>query len=222
MVIVVGSYPRHALVVGIIVGLVVRPCLLIVVHMQDEQTCTRQASIPPCLLAVLQQVVFVVVAFIIYNVRVAAFSLQSRHVADVLGVEEFRRRFPSRHPALVAGVARRLVAVIVVRTAAHQVPVAHALTSAVVGVVEVGIAEAVTELMAHRANTGNGGSFLVSYQLATTSVGVDCYAVECLRTSSVAIVFGRCQRPLMRPNGAGSTAVGLALAGIDYIDLLHD
>ena len=82
--------------------------------MQDEQSRTWQVGIPCRRLTVLQQVVLVVVSLIINNVCVAALVLQGLHAADGLRSVQFYGGFPSCHPALVAGVASRTVAVAVV------------------------------------------------------------------------------------------------------------
>ena len=73
--------------------------------------------------------------------------------------------------------------------------------------------------MAHRADAGNTARLTV--QFGTAGVGVDSHAVERLYTTSITILSGVRQLPFVRPDSAGSTAVGLALTGIDHIDLLH-
>ena len=156
LIFVVGRDPCHALMTGVVVGLVACPYGGVIVDMQDEESLSGQSFVPSCLLTVLQQVVFVAVALIINNVCIAAHGLQGLHVADGLGGFQFDGLFPSCHPALIAGVACRLVAVAVVGAVVHQVPAEHTLTAAVVGVVEVGVAQTVAELMAHGADAGNG------------------------------------------------------------------
>ena len=120
-----------------------------------SRPCTWQAGIPTRLLTVLQEEVLVAVAFVIDDIGIAPRVLQRLHVADALGVDQLGGCFPSSHPALIAGVACGLIAVVVVGAAVHEVPVTHALTAAVVGVVEVGIAEAVAELVAHGADASH-------------------------------------------------------------------
>ena len=209
----VGRNPCHALVLGRVVGVVLRPRRGLVVDVQDEQSVAGHAAIPAHVLAVLEQEVLVGVGVVVHDVGIAAF-LQRLHALDADGVGELDGLEPSHHPALVGGVAGGQVAVAVVGTGIHQVPVGHALAAGVVGVVEVGIAQAVAELVAHGADAVDVAR--QAFQFAAAGVGVDAHAVERERRAR-----GRPQVPGVGPDGIVSTAVGLALAGIDDIHLIN-
>ena len=143
--------------------------------MQDEKSMTGNALVPTDVLAVLEQEVFIGMAIVIHDVGVATI-LQGLHALNRHGVGQHNRLEPTCHPTLIARIAGRAIAVAIIATRVHQVPIAHALTTAIVGVVEVGIAQAMTELVTHRANTVDVTR--LSVEFSATSVGVDAHAIE--------------------------------------------
>ena len=186
--------------------------------MQDEQAAAGERGVPAHLAAVLQQEVFVGVAAVVYHI---AFStlLEGLHVLHFLGGAQFLGLGPSGHHTLIAGVAAGLIAAAIVGAVVHEVPHKHAHTVAVgAGVVEVGIAQTVAELMAHGADTAY---VALAVELGTAGIGVDGHAVELQLAGAVAVLLGRVEVVLMGPDGVGSTTVGLAHAGIDHIHLVY-
>ena len=113
LVFIVGCNPGHALVAGVVVGLIACPDVGIVVDVEDEESLTGNAGIPSRLLAVLEKEVFVGVALVIDNVGAAAL-LQGFQVADLSGCGELNGLFPTSHPAFVGGVACGLITVAIV------------------------------------------------------------------------------------------------------------
>ena len=109
------------------------------------------------------------------------------------------------------------MAVAVVRTHVHEVPSIHAAATVVLSVIEIRIAQAVAELVAHRADALDG---VAATEFAAAGIGVDLHAVEAQRARAVAVIAGRLQIPLVGPDGVGHVAIGFAVAGIDDIDLI--
>ena len=217
LIVVVCRYPGHALVGGVVVGLVVRPRGRTIVHVEYEESLARQSGIPPLLLPVFKEKILVAVALVVDDVAVATI-LQGCHVRDALRFIKSDGRLPTGHPSLVAGISGGLITVTIVGTTVHEVPFEHTLTTAVVRIVEVGIAEAMTELVAHRTDAGN---FIRTVQFAAAGIGVNLHAVKRLTSCAVAIVVGRGECPLVRPDGLRTATVGFALSGIDHVHLLH-
>ena len=213
----VGRNPRHTLMAWVVVGLVIGPDGSIVVAVHDEHSAARQSGIPTNLLSVLQHEVLIGMGFVVDDVGFTAI-LQCFQVADAGRLLQFNKLAPSGYPAFVACIACWHKAVAVVGAHVHQVPAVHARSTGVVGVVEVGITQAVAKLMAHRADTVDGSHAI---QLSTAGISVDAYTVECLCTRAVAIIGSRREFPLMGPDGALCTTVGFALSAVDHVDLIH-
>ena len=167
-------------------------------------------------MAVFKKEVFIAVAIIVDYIGFTP-VLQRLHVGHLSCRGEFNGFFPTCHPPLVGSVTSRLVAVAIVGTAVHQIPIAHALTATVVGVVEVGIAQAMAELMTHRTDAIDVSA---SVEFSTTSISVDFHSVEGLCTTAIAITGCRREFPLMGPDGCGGTAIGFSLTCINHIYLV--
>ena len=119
------------------IGIVLFPDSLVEVHMGNHETRTRQRGIPALQLAVLYHIVFVTMATIIEDIGITtvACRLQILHLHILSEFEWFQ---PSRHILLVSRIACRPERITIIRTTAHEVPVAHAEPTAIAGVVEVG------------------------------------------------------------------------------------
>ena len=123
--------------------------------MQNQQTLARHIRVPARLLTVFQKEVFVRVAWVVDDIAWGTSVRISRHIVDLLRGCQFHGCAPSCHPTLVRGIASGTITVVIVRTAVHQVPIAHALTTRVISIIEVGVAKTVRELVTHGTNTGN-------------------------------------------------------------------
>ena len=203
---------------GVIIRGIVVPDGSVVVNMDNEQAFTGNSSVPSCLLTVLQQVVLVLVTLIIYDVALAT-QFRSLQVIHFGCCCQFYWFAPTCHPALITGIACRTIAIVVVRTAIHKVPLEHTLTAAVVGIVEVGIAQTVTELVAHGSNTCQLSSLTI--KLCSAGVCVNLHSVKCLHTASVTIYLCFRKSIGMWPYCRGSATIGLTLTGIHYIHLIY-
>ena len=142
--------------------------------MNNEQATARQALVPPRQCAVFQQEILIAMSVVVHHIEFAAI-LQAFHVFYFrLAFVQFYRQLPACHPALIAGITCRAETIAVIRTTTHQVPVIHSLTTGIVDIIKVGIAQAVTEFMTHCANTLN---LSISHQLTATGIGVDLQTI---------------------------------------------
>ena len=138
------------------------------------------------LLTILQEIVFVAVALIIYNVGFG-FAGQRFHILDGGRVFQFGRGEPSAIHALVTGVLPGHFAVLrwsVVAAVVHQVPAAHAKIAVVARVVEVGDGHAVAKLVAGCADTVDDAAAGAA-KFVGSGVGVHVNAVH--RDDAIAI-----------------------------------
>ena len=132
------------------------------------------------LLAVLQDVVFVGIAGILNDVchTLLVDGWHFRHLGWLRQGDEVN---PSCRPAFVSGIGRRYFADFIrtiVAAGIEHVPVLACRATAILGVIEVGIAEAMAELVARRTNAFEGR--FVLRQLVGDSIGVDIDIVQSL------------------------------------------
>ena len=181
--------------------------------MSDQQSLGRITGIEASLLAVLYHEVLVGMVVVVDDIGVAMFThgLQVGH--RQAGVTEHDGFLPSAHHLLVGCITSGKEGRTIVAARAHQVEIAHAEPAAVVGVVEIGESHAVAELMAEASDALDG---TIGIDLVAAGVCVDHHAVE---RNGTAGSFLQCVH--VGPDGVGSTAVGLALAGIEHEHLVH-
>ena len=130
---------------------VVEPDVLVVINVQHQQSRCRQRGIPPCALAVLQQVVFVAVALVCHLVELVGIR-QRLHFRHRLRRRQLLGCNPSYAHALETRVVAWLESFGVVATLVHQRPVTHAVESRVARVVHIHQTQTVGELVADGAN----------------------------------------------------------------------
>ena len=188
--------------------------------MRDEHTvhlrvfvASAYIEVPATRLSVLQHVEFVRILFVNHFVGfpflviVVQIVRACRVECEFLWLERVERvEFcPSHELPFVGRVVAWAVSLVAVAAGVHQVPVVHAV-SHVVGVVEVGQAECVTELVAEHADSV-GLSFvsLVAASIASVFCAVD-------RSSCAA---------LLRPYGVGVVASVLTFSGINEERHVH-
>ena len=218
----IGGDNRHTLVRTIIVHAVFHPRIRVEVHVEHEETMSVAVGIACYLLTILQEIVFVAVALIIYNV---GFGLagQRFHILDGGRVFQFGRSEPSAVHALVTGVLPRHFAVLrwsVEAAVVHQVPAVHAKIVVAARVIEVGDGHAVAKLVAGCADAIDDAAAGAA-KFVGSGVGIYVNAVH--RDDAIAIAYlhsGR-EHPFVGPNGVGVCPACFTVACIDDIDLVH-
>ena len=168
-------------------------------------------------MAVVDEIELVRVGVVIYNVSLAV-VLARPPVLYLCVLGEHHGGLPSCDPFHQTRVAGGAVGVAVRVTAVHEVPPhAHGVAVASVGVVEVGVAQTVGELVADGAYAVVGGLVVgVTAQLVAAGVGVDNGAVH---VEALAIVAFR-EIIHVGPHGLCLAIVGLAVAGIQHEHLV--
>ena len=218
-------YEREALVVVLEVGCpaiflteftrrvdhIVNPAGGVIVYMDDLQTCSLNILVPLGLLTVFEDEVFVAVTFIIYYVCLAALAggleVSDGHVL----VFEHLVVYPSGNPFLIGSITGGAEAVVVVAGRVHEVKARHTEMSLIEDVIEVGIAQTVRELVADGTDTID--TRVAHLGRAGVRIDFDTIEGECY--------FGGSQFISVGPDSVIATTVGLALTGVDDIDLIH-
>ena len=198
-----------------VVDRVFRPHSFVVVHVHGHKSRSRLCGIPSCLLTVFEDYEFVGVTAVVYYVCGAALACGFEAVHIRVG-GKFHRGEPSGNHFLVGGVARGGETAVVVAAVVHEVPHVHAeiACSELRCIVYVGVAEAMREFMAYRADAVYHFYeviLIVESHFAAAGIGVDVHIVEGEYLSVVAVG----ERPFVRPDGVGRAAGGFAEAGIE-------
>ena len=163
---------------------------------------SRVITVEPLLLAVLQQIVLVPVAFIIENVCLRGRS-QCLHALDVLRFLELHGGEPPAVHALIAGVGRGTLTDAIltgITSMVHDRPCIHAKIRRTLRIVEVWQTEAMAELMTRSADAV-GRSTTGICQFTRHGIRVDPHTIQQERPRTITFVFGRIQVILMRPDG---------------------
>ena len=192
----------------------------VVVDMKHHHAAPGQVAVPPLLLAVLHDVVFVGITVVAYQVGLALVA-QGEQPADAGGVGQLGGHEPAHQHALVGGVTGRTEAALVVVAVVHQVPVAH---NTVTAVVEIGKTETVAILMADGAETAVT-AFLVELGHRAVAVykihGAVVHHRHGGQLLARLLVFVLGHPPLVGPDGVAVAAGVLTLAGIENEQLVH-
>ena len=151
---VVRRHQEHALPVLVRVHLIVFPGILVVVDVRHHKTVAVETGVEAHILAVVQEVILVVVAFVVEDERLALVH-QGLPVGDVLRLGQLYGFAPSAKPSFVACIARRAVGVAIIGPIIHHVEDIHAEVVEVAGIVEVGEAQAMGKLVADGADAVN-------------------------------------------------------------------
>ena len=171
---------------AVVVGRVVVPCLLVIIHMQHHDALGRQESVPAGLDTVFQQIILIGVGIVGHLHGCAAVGVERCHavVGVFLGINQVH---PAHEMALIGSVTCRTVTVVQVAAVVHDVPVAHAVGITAVSGIEIGQAQAVTELVAEGAHAVNPCTGVVTaFQLVEHSKLVDGDPVELERAARAA------------------------------------
>ena len=179
--------------------------------MQYQHTCSGQSRVPSFVLAVLYQVVFVIVPFVVENISFPGSFERAKVFYFGVGVKHCRLN-PSGVPPLKARVRRRCEAVVVVVSHAHYVPIARSVVNVVVSVVHVREAETVREFVANRANSGR---IVAHSQFGTARVSVDVHAPD-----HRAHPEGVPEFILVRPDCVRVFGVGFPVSGVENVYLV--
>ena len=169
----------------VVVHVVVVPSRLQIVYVCYEQALTRQRCVPLCLLTVVDDIILVAIVLVVHDVCLATLA-ERFHGRHDLVLRKLDRLYPACHPLLVACEASRAEAVAVVAAGVEQIPVVHAVAARVGGVVHVGKAETVRELVAYCAYTV---AALVGVKLAAAGVSVHVYALTGVEYLAVVAVL---------------------------------
>ena len=188
--------------------------------MPNEHSVAGQIGVPARLLAVLEQEVLVG-ALLRGNTQGVTRGDVFKHDVARRGIDVFWRE-PAEREALVGGIGGRRVRIVVMRTYVHDGPVAGREVARAGGVVEVGEAEHVGELVAHGADAFEvhlrraRGGIDDGAQLVGAGVAVHAHAVEDILLARDG--FNLCR---VLPHGVGRAARGLALSGVEYIYIVY-
>ena len=154
----VGTEQLIIVVVGIGVDQVILPDLDIGrVNTEDQHAGAGQVLVPLDALAVLDQEELILVGGVQAVTHIALFK--GRQLDGPLSIDERGLR-KAQGIAFIQAVASRVAAVVVLEAARHDGPgqrvgMVHATTAVTVGIIEVGQAQAMAELMADGTDTGN-------------------------------------------------------------------
>ena len=214
----IGREEGHALMrLGGVDGIVV-PRRCIIVDVPHHEAVTVVVPAEGLLLTVLEDVVLVAAACIFNNVC-HALLVDGWHVGYLGGLRQRNEVDPSGQPTLVGCIGRRHLSYLtrtVVGAAVHHVPVLTSCAAIVLRVVEIGVAQAMAELVASCADA-------VEHTFGCKFVGdgirVDIDAVQALSATAAAIVLTSGKVPLVGPNVAGLAI--LCHTSIDDVDLVH-
>ena len=152
---------------------------------------SRVITVEPLLLAVLQQIVLVPVAFIIEDIRLRIRG-QCLHALDILRLLEFRGGEPPAVHALIAGVGRGTLTDAIltgITPMVHDRPCIHAKIRRPLRIVEVWQTEAMAELMAGRADAV-GRSTTGICQFTRHGIRVDPHTIQQESPRTITVVFG--------------------------------
>ena len=172
---VVGGDDGHTLPARNIVHRVAGPCVLIILHMHNEQAMTRQAPVEAHRLTVLQHIILIAVFLIIQDVSLRIRS-QRFHAVDTSHRFDFRRCQPAGKHTLIGRESGWCMGIIIVTARAHHIPVAHTEVRTIrTGVVHIGQAQTMAELMTGSTNAVQDTGIIdaITHQLRRTTIGVN-------------------------------------------------
>lgn len=138
------------IVIPLCIGHIIPPNIGIIVHMGDHHTFRRQISIPTCILSVLDDVIFILVRLILYDISTTALAdgFQSCDMKVFLDMGNILECYPATFMLLVSRITCRTSAVTIIITCTHQVVVAHSEPSRITSIIQVRESHAMGELMA--------------------------------------------------------------------------
>ena len=185
--------------------------------MEDNDATARQFLIPPFLLAVFHDIVFVFKTVITDEICLRLVT-KSRNAGLRSGTGQFCRLEPLHEPALMGRVACRTVAASVIVSIVHQIP----STDIFRRTIEIWESEAMAVLMTDgsegsRSDTDFLHSTVTIDQIVFAAIG---YLNRIAIDTRLAVLQMLTHPPLMRPYAIAATTIVHALTGIDNEQLV--
>ena len=165
------------IVIPLCIGHIIPPDIGIVVHMGDHHTFRRQISIPACLLSVLDDVIFILMCLILYDISTTALAdgFQSCDMEGFLYMGNILECYPATFMLLVSRITCRTFAVTIIIARAHQIVIAHSEPSRITSIIQVRESHAMGELMAKSSDTIK---FAITIQLCAAGISIHSDAIK--------------------------------------------